>query len=84
MEITNHSIIRYLERTGNISGVKEKIERITKEGELVKPRNEASIIINNRFRICDYYRYGGLIAVVNKNGVILTVMRSRKGQYKKI
>jgi len=84
LEITNHSIIRYLERTENLLSVKEKITKIIKEGELVKPRNEASIIINNGFKICDYYRHGGLIAVVTKEGSVLTVMRSRKGQYKKV
>lgn len=80
MEITNHAINRYLERTLQVQAAKEKISAIVEKGKEIvpSPRFSAMKLMNNRYEDAKYLEHGGLIAVVVDEKVITVHRRNAK------
>lgn len=78
--VTDHSITRYLERTGQKHLAEQKIKDIVENGRPARPKNPAVKMMNHRYEETEYYHNGGFIAVVIA-GVVVTVMRPAKGEW---
>ena len=81
MKITNHCFMRYLQRTGSFEKYSKKIMNIVENGEKIEPRRPEIKLLNHNFVGADYYRRGGLVAVV-VGGCIVTVMTYEKNQWR--
>jgi len=70
LKITDHCIMRYIERSNIIERHKKKIKRIVECGIRIKPKYSTIKLINNGFKDAEYYMFGGLVAVVVKRAVV--------------
>ena len=75
IEVTDHAIARYLERTGSkvvIDTARRKLLEIVQTGHQVKMSagHQAARIISNRMAPAQYYWLNGMTAVVVDNQVV--------------
>ena len=85
MEISEHAIIRHLQRSNQLEKIKTKIMNIMRDGNTVQvtPANEVSHSISNKYRQtgCLLCKSNSLVYLFRQNTVV-TVLRYKKSEWK--
>ena len=76
--LSDHSIARYLERTGVINKYKNKITKIVEKGYKVRPKNNLKKLLNHKCQPAEYYKFQQFVAVVVNNKIITIMNYSGK------
>lgn len=70
LRVTDHAIIRRLERTNSRFHHEQKLLKIVAFGKVVAPKNKLRKLLNNEFREAAYYTDGSLVVVVSDKAVV--------------
>lgn len=89
IEITNHAVERYRQRTGckqSDDEIRERIRQRLKASEEVQhktPQLAALSIMKHGFTKAKYYDHGGLIFVVVNERALVTLHKGEAGRWKR-
>ena len=74
IRVSDHAIIRYLERAGGYDAKANRIRSIIAFGAEIKPKNRLRKLLNNNFKHARYFHKNGLVVVL-ESGTAVTVYK---------
>lgn len=81
--VSDHAIIRFLERTGDLSKKIKSIKDIVIKGKEIEPKRKIMKLLNNECKESKYYTNYNMVAVV-ESGRIVTVYRYNEKEWVKV
>lgn len=74
MNVSDHAVLRHLERTGGMEARHNRVRKLVAFGKEIYPRDRLRKLLNHNCQIDRYYLKDDLVAVVS-NDTVVTVYK---------